>query len=148
MTWSNKMTFVVPHMHTFRVWFATHKISKTLRSSLKILINILICIWTILNWHNYLFVLGVFLHFVMSLQNIYIICKFIPSFKEMFIYLSWSGLALVLNLMYKCKHPIYWLVFIIPIKISENNHKVSLDILSSQILLNFNNQLEDLLWIY
>ncbi len=47
----------------------------------------------------------------------------------MSIYLSWIGLALVLNLMYKCKHPIYWLVFIIPIKISENNHKVSLDIL-------------------
>jgi len=28
-------------------------------------------------------------------------------------------------------------------KKSENNHKVSLDILSLQILLNFNNQLED-----
>jgi hypothetical protein len=51
----------------------------------------------------------------------------------------------VLNLMYKCKHPINWLVFFTPIKISENNHKVSLDILSLQILLNFNNQLEDLL---
>lgn len=81
----------------------------------------------------------------MSLQNINIICNVILRFKEMSIYLSWSGLALVLNLMYKCKHPIYWLVFIIPIKISENDHKVSLDVLSLQILLNFNNQLEYLL---